>query len=81
MGKLRRKKTQFLQQVNLTSLRAVSSPSPWGLSTLVLMPQIPISQKGLQGPYVPHDCPDPSSIVSSEHLNMMLLAAVSSPSP
>ncbi|XP_075434352.1 uncharacterized protein LOC142471433 [Ascaphus truei] len=53
MGKLRRKKTQFLQQVNLTSLRAVSSPSPWFDSTLVLMPQIPISQKGLQVPQEP----------------------------
>ncbi|MEE6525753.1 hypothetical protein FKM82_025980 [Ascaphus truei] len=81
MGKLRREKTQLLQQVNWTSLRAVSSPFPWFGSTLVWMPQIPYLQDWLQPPYDPHEVDVPSSSRWSEHLNLMLLAAVSSPSP
>lgn len=35
----------------------------------------------LHGPNLPHDSPSPTSTVASEHLNWMLLAAVSSPPP
>jgi len=68
-----------LQQKNLTLLSAVSSRSPCGDSTFVWRPHI--LHLLLHGPNLPHDSPSPTRTASSEHLNWMLLAAVSSPPP
>lgn len=61
------------------SLRAVSSPFPWGSSTFVWSPQMaPEVQLWLHGPKCPPESPQPSSFVPSEQANLTLLAAVSS---
>ncbi len=51
------------QQYMRTSLRAVSSPTPCGCSSIVSMPQMPFPPHfSLQSPHSPHDVPDPCSV-------------------